>query len=202
VAQKPAYEFNCVKTHDTLHVLIGVVFPVELYFAIVKVEEALVGYSDSVSVPCKVFKDSVGTAKRWFRIDNPFALLERSDKLLPVVFIREALHIATEGDFSLAEGLREIIQELLLKEGAEYPNGKEEVLAAGYPLLAVRRDSSARHNAVNMRVKPKILAPCVQDGEEAYLRAKVFWIIRNCEKSFRGSAEKDRVDQTFILNRH
>ena len=84
--------------------------------------------------------------------------------MLPVVFIRKTLHIATEGELSLVESLREIIQELLLEEGTEYPDRKEEALAAGYPLLAVRRDSSARNNAVNMRVKPKILTPRVQDG--------------------------------------
>jgi hypothetical protein len=202
VEQKPADELNGVKTHGTLHVLVGVVFPVKLYFAIVKVNETLVGDSDSVSVSCEVFKDSVSTAKRGFCVNNPFALLELSDELFPVKCIRKMLHTATEGELSFAEGLCEIIQELLLEEGTEHPHRKEEVLAAGDPLFAIRGDASTRHHAVNMRVKLKTLTPRMQDGEKTDLSAEVFWIMRNREKSFRGSAEKDRVDQTFVLNRH
>jgi hypothetical protein len=74
------------------------------------------------------------------------------------------LHTAAEGEFSLAEGLREIIQELFLEEGTEYPHWKKEVLAAGYPLFAIRGYASSRHNAVNMWVKLKTLTPRMQDG--------------------------------------
>jgi hypothetical protein len=83
--------------------------------------------------------------------------------MFPIVCIRETFQIATEGELSLAEGLREIVQELLLEEGTEYPHRKKEVLAAGYPLFAIRRDASSRHNAVNMRMKLKTLTPRMQD---------------------------------------
>jgi len=52
---------------------------------------------------------------------------------------------------------------------------------------------------MDMGVKPELLAPSMQHGEEADFRAKVSWIASDFEKSFRTGAEQQIVDDFLVL---
>lgn len=81
----------------------------------------------------------------------------------------------------------------------ENPHREKEGLAARHPSLAVRREPSARHHAVDMRVILEVLAPRVQHGQEADLRPEVLLIDCDRLQGRRGRPEQDVVDRSRVL---
>ena len=77
-----------------------------------------------------------------------------------------------------AESLFECVDELAAKEFTQHFLGKEVVVAGTNPTGAIRRETAGRHEAMHMRVSGELLAPCMQDAEEADLCAEVSGIAR------------------------
>src|SRR2546422_445911 len=95
--------------------------------------------------------------------------------------VREPGQIAEEGELSLLEGLEQGLAEESTEASAENLNRQEEVFAlfgalARDPALAVGRQSSAWDDTMQMGMMGELLAPGVQDGEEAELGTQVFGI--------------------------
>ena len=61
----------------------------------------------------------------------------------------------------------------------EHPDRQEKSRPAGNPSIAAGRQPAAGDDAMQVRMKLKVLSPGVQDGEEADLRTQVFGIGRD-----------------------
>ena len=59
------------------------------------------------------------------------------------------------------------------KQSRQHPHRQEEAKSAGDPALAIGREAAAGYHAVQMRVMQQVLAPGVQDRDEADLGAQV-----------------------------
>ncbi len=79
---------------------------------------------------------------------------------------------------AMLKSLFECVDELAAKEFTQHFLGKEVVVAGTNPTGAIKRETAGRHDAMHMRVSGELLAPCMQDAEEAHLCAEVSGIAR------------------------
>ena len=63
----------------------------------------------------------------------------------------------------------------------------------------IERQAAGGNDAMDMGMKPELLTPSVQHGEEADFRAKVSGIARDFEKGFRTGAEQQIVEDLLVL---
>jgi hypothetical protein len=94
----------------------------------------------------------------------------------------------------------QVTQEHLSEPAAQHLHGeKERLLPATDPTCAVRADAAARHDAVEMRMKMKVLSPRVKHRQKANRSAQTLGIGCNREQSFRCGPEQDAIDLARIL---
>ena len=103
--------------------------------------------------------------------------------------VAELLQRGEERQLAGEKCLLQIGQEQPTEETRQGPNRKEEARPAGDPSRAVRRETSARDNAVQMWVMQEILAPRMEYGEEADLGSQMRGIGGDRAKGLRRGAE-------------
>src|SRR5258708_1570925 len=74
------------------------------------------------------------------------------------------------------EGLLQILQEQSAEQAGQHPHGQEEAGAAGDPPGAIRRDSAARNDTMEMGMENQVLSPTMEHGKEADFGSQMFGI--------------------------
>lgn len=74
--EEPSDELIGLESHSLLFIPIGIVTPAEGDSAVLDFEDTVIADSDSVGVSAKVLKDTLGSVKRRFAVDNPFFMIE------------------------------------------------------------------------------------------------------------------------------
>ena len=97
------------------------------------------------------------------------------------------------------EGGPEQGEELAPEDAAEDADRQEEARAAGDPARAVGRQPAAGHDAVDVRVVLEVLAPGVEDGQEADLGPEVLGVGGDLLQGLGGGAEQQAVDHARVL---
>jgi hypothetical protein len=103
----------------------------------VDVQEAMIGYSNSMSIAAEVIKDLLWTTERTFGVDNPIELVERIKEAGECSFVGKMCKRAVKFQLLLFEGLVEVVKEESAKEAGQHSYGKKESLSAGDPAAAV-----------------------------------------------------------------
>ncbi len=102
--------------------------------------------------------------------------------------------------FSGGEGLLEGVGELAAENLAENWLREKEVLAPGMnPTRVIRRQTTGRNNAVDVRMMLKLLVPGVKDAEETDLSAEMPGIFSDFQKRLGTAPEQQAVDDLFVL---
>jgi len=101
--------------------------------------------------------------------------------------------------FAEIECRLQCFQEEPFKKFRQNADVQKEVPAAGDPPLAIGRQTTARNDAVQVRVKLEVRPPRVEDSEESDLRSEMLWIRRDGSQCLGGDSEEDAKDQLFIL---
>lgn len=91
----------------------------------------------------------------------------------------------------VVEGLSQLRQEQAPEQPRQHAHRQEEARATGDPALAVRSHPAAGYDAVQVRVVQQVLAPGVQDGDEADLGAQVSAIGGDGAQGLGGGVEQD-----------
>src|SRR5439155_24014049 len=79
--------------------------------------------------------------KRWFGIDTPFGLLQRSDIGAKLAGVAQFLDRAEELELAGVGGLFEIVQKQSTKPTREQAHGEKETRSAGNPRVGPSGDS-------------------------------------------------------------
>jgi len=104
-----------------------------------------------------------------------------------------------EAEMALLPRSSEPMQKLPAKQLAEDSHREKEPGSAGDPPRAVLGESSARDEAMDMRMVLEGLAPGVQHGKHADLRTEVLGISGDRAESLRGCPEQDVIDELLVL---
>ena len=180
VEEKAAQELEGVEREGFFHTAVTVILPAEKDAAVLDLEQAMIGDGNAVGVAAEIVDDLGGAAEGLLGVDDPAWAAGGLQPAAEGFGVGEPGEIAEEGKLSLLESVEQGVTEEMSEAGAEDFDGEEEVLAiflraaAGDPVLAVGRQPSARDDTVQMRVMGELLAPGVEDGEEAELGAQVF----------------------------
>lgn len=181
---------------------VGVVLPPERHLAVVDGEQSVVGDGHAVGVSREVAENLFGAAEGRLGVNHPLFATHLGQQTPESPRITQRLQRSVEGQRSgLERGLEEG-QELTTEQAAQDPHRQEEPVAAGDPSGPVRGEAAPRNDAVHVGMMQQILAPGVQDGEDADLCAEMLRVGGNLEESLRGRAEEEAVDDLGILKRH
>jgi hypothetical protein len=181
VQEEAAEEFEGIEGTGLCYCSVTIVFPGKRDAAVFDLEQAMVGNSDPVGVAAEILDDLSGAAPGPFGVDDPAPVGGEVQPAAEGGRVREPGQIAEEGELSLLEGLQPGIAEESTEASAENLNRQEEVFAlfgalARDPARAVGRPASAWDDTMQMGVRGELLAPGVEDGEEAELGPQVFGI--------------------------
>ena len=183
----------------------AVVLPAEPDAAVFDLQQAVVGDSDAVSVASEVLNDLGGAAEWALGIDDPALTAGRTQPAVEGFWIGERGQIAKETELSLLKGQPQCVLEQMAEASTENFDREEEVLAmflratAGDPVLAVRRETAAGDNAMQVWVVNQLLAPGVEDGEEAELGTEVFGIGSDGAERGGHGLKQQAVDDGLVL---
>src|ERR1700730_7421287 len=107
----------------------------------------------------------------------------------------ECSRLSVEAQLAFAKRFSQISQKHVSEPDSQHLNGeKERLFPATNPACPVRPDTAARNNAVEMRMKMKVLPPGMKHGQKANRRAQTFGISGNREQRFRRGAKQDAVN--------
>ena len=173
--------------HRLLAPPVGVVLPAEPDLAVLQGDQPVVADRHPVGVPGQVLQHLLRSAEGRLGVHDPLGLGAGGEPALELAGVGQRGELAVEGEPSPVEGGAEQRQELAPEDAAEHAHRQEESRPAGDPARAVGRQPTPRHDAVHMRVVLEVLAPGVEDGQEADLGPEV---LRDRRRSAAGSRRR------------
>ena len=113
--------------------------------------------------------------------------------------LSQKFQVSMEVQLAILKSLFERVDELAAKEFTQHFLGKEVVVAGANPAGVIRREAAGRNDTVYMWMSGELLAPGMQDAEEADLCAEASRVASHFEKSFRTGAEQEIVKDLLVL---
>ena len=162
-------------------------------------EQPAVGDGDAMGVPRKIGQDLLWTCERTLGVNNPFPRAQGSEVSLECLPVSKRDEISEELQLAGIVSCHETFEEQTPEQAREHPNRQEEVWTASHPAHAVGGDTSARYNAVDVRVVIEALSPGMQDSGEADIGAEVLWIGGDRRERLSRGREQQSVDLGLIL---
>ena len=123
-------------------------------------------------------------------VHDPLGLSTGGEPALKLARVRQCAELAMKAELPLIEGAAEQSQELAPEDPAEHAHREKKTRSATDPSLAIPRRPSARDEAMHMGVLLEVLAPGVQDGQEADLGAKLLGIGGDLLQSLGGGSKR------------
>ena len=152
---------------DLLPNLIGIGFPADANAPVDIVDEAGVGYRDSMGIALEVGEHPVRSARRQHGIDHPRRGVERGhDAALRIGNDREG-GAAREGYAVRPVRAVERLEVLNAAEPGEGPAPRDKAAERGEPACAVAAQRAAGACTLEMEVLRERRASCLQDGGHA-----------------------------------
>lgn len=154
----------------------AIVFGGEGNVAVVQLDETVVGDGDAMSIPAQVVEHLTGTTEGRLGIDHPLLTTQAVKQTLESTWFGQMSERAMKREVPLLVSPRELFAEETAKETREYPDRQKEVLATTDPALVIKRETTTRDHAMKVRMMAQILAPGMEDGEEANMRAEMLGV--------------------------
>jgi hypothetical protein len=105
-----------------------------------------------MGVPGKICQDLLWACERTLRVDDPFLRAQGSEVRLECFSVVERNEIGEELQLASIESCHETFKKQTPEQAREHPNRQEEGRTASDPAHAVGGDTSARYNAMDVRV--------------------------------------------------
>lgn len=96
-----------------------VIFPLERDLAVFVGEKTLIGYGDTVRITAEVFNRLLGAAEGRFRVNNPFAVFQRTQQCRKGEGILKRLDGAGKLKLSLVESVFQIFEKAPPEQAGE-----------------------------------------------------------------------------------
>ena len=130
----------------------AVVLPLKGDVVSIGVDEARVSDGDAVGVSREVLENGAWSGKRWSSIDIPLTVAQASDESFEGARVSQRLELGKEAQALLAIQCEEFIEEQTSEQSGEDVDVDEEVVARGEPRFAIEGETTARDDAVQVRM--------------------------------------------------
>src|SRR4051812_7786075 len=140
----------------------------------------------------QVIQNLLRSPKGAFGVNDPFLRVEFGEPALASLRIGQGGIGQAQGLLAF-QHLLEPVQELASEEGAQCFDGKEELALLGpAPALTVAAQGAAGHDAMEMRMKVKLLPPGVKDSADTQVPMKA--VAPELEQALGSGIEQERVE--------
>src|SRR6202165_181466 len=129
------------------------------------------------------------STERALGVNHPILTQQRSQKSMKGFLPGQWLEAAGKHELVLTKGALQTGDELAAKDAAEYLYRQEEWIARMNPVLVIKRQTTRRDHAMNVRMMLKILSPGVEHAQEADFRSEMFGISSDLQQSRGAAAE-------------
>ena len=129
-----------------------VIFDAEGDTALVETDQTTVGYCYPVRIARQICQHGLWSGEGLLGVDDPINLVQRFEEFVEGITVNEFCMFAEEVQFPRIMQLGQAFQNEPPVKARQHMHGQEEVLAAGDPFCAVRRQTTARHDHMDMRV--------------------------------------------------
>jgi hypothetical protein len=154
VHQESTDEFDGRESHGALLITVSVVPPTKRDLFAVEGKQSMIGDGDAVRVTTEIAKNLLRAAKRGFRINDPFMLVELSDKSREALRPVQMLNLASQDQTLLSESIRQSVDEFAPENLLQHAQRQQESGVTGMnPTGVVGRESSVGDDAVDVRMK-------------------------------------------------
>jgi hypothetical protein len=150
-------------------------------------------------VTAEIFQNLSGAAEGRFRVNHPLGAAKRTKEVAELARIAERGAVAEEVELSAVEGGLQGVEKEAAEQTGEDADWEEEVRTAADPAGTVRAKPAARDGAMDVRMIEQVLAPGVEDGEEAEIGSQVFRVAREGEQGLGNGAQEDAVNHAWVL---
>ena len=199
--EEPADELVCLEGHDlvpawTIH---AIVLDAEGDASRIEADQTAIGYRDAVRVARQVGQHNLWSGEGFLGVDHPVDFAQRLQESVEGGPIGKFGMVAEELQLSGLVQLGQSFQNEPPVEPGQNPNGEEEVPAAGDPFCTIRRQSTSRHDHVDMGVVCHCRTPSVQHRRHTDLCAQMLRIGGDLDHGIGTRAHQQIVDCAFVL---
>ncbi len=152
-----------------------------------------------MSVAAEIVHDVLGATEGTLQIDHPILSVKGPEPSGEGFGLCQKLEVPVEVELALLKGLFESVDELAAKEFTQHFLGQEVVVAGAHPAGVIGREATSRHDTMHVGVSGELLAPRMQDTEEADLGAEVSGIASDFPQRFGTGAEQEIVEDSLVL---
>ena len=180
-------------------VAVRVILPLKRDTRTVEGQQTVIADRDAMRVAPEVAQDGGRPAEGRLGVDHPVALEERIDEGVPRGRVAQGLSGAREIEVvpvvRAAERPTNFPRKTRLRT---FTGRKKPGVLRPDPALMIGRESTRRHDAVDMRVADQGLAPRVEDAQDADLRAEMPRVGRHLAERRRARLKEPRVQAGAI----
>src|SRR5215475_8381038 len=115
----------------------GVVLPAESHPVFVEGQEAVIGNGHAMGVAGQVTDDMLGSAERWFGIDDPVVAKQGAQKRAEGCLELERLESSCEGELVLLKSSFQTCHKLTAKHFGQNSHGQEELISRMNPATVI-----------------------------------------------------------------
>ena len=141
----------------------------------------------------------LGSSEGRLGVDDPIGFLQPLEKASERGGLRQSSQGALEAKLALLIGLEKQSTELAPEQATQHAVGQEEVVRRADPPRPVQGEAAARNDTVEMGVVMQVLAPGVEDTEEADAGPEMFRVGGNREQGLGSRTEKKVIKDPRIL---
>jgi len=158
--------------------------PAESDLAIAEGDQAVVGDSYAMGVAAEIVHDIFRPTEGAFQIDHPILSMKGPQPSGEDLGLCQKLQVSVEVQLAMLKSLFESVDELATKNFLQHFLGKKVVVSGANPAGVIRRKATGRHDTMDMWMSGELLAPSVQDTEEANFRTQASRVASDLEKGF------------------
>ena len=152
-----------------------------------------------MGVARKVGQHGLWSGEGLFGVDDPVDFAQRLQECAEGCTIFKLGMVAEELQHPGVVQPGQPIQDEVPVEAGQDPDGQKEIPAAGDPLCAVRRQTSARNNHMDMWMVCHRRAPGVKHGCDPDARTEVLWVGGDLDHGVGARAHQQVVDRALVL---
>jgi hypothetical protein len=154
-----------------------------------EIDQPMIRDRDTMRVSGQIMQNMVGAAEGPLGVNHPLLSEKGAEKSVERLLRFERKARAIEGKLLPAKGAFEASYELASKDPAQDSDRQKESRGRPDPPLAVRRQTAAGHDTVNVWVPLQSLSPGVQDAQEADLGSEMLGVGCYFEQRLRAGLE-------------
>ena len=179
--------------------MVGGVAPAEGDLAVRQCNQAMVGDGDAVGIAAEILQDVLGSAERWFGVDDPVFAEERTQPGSEELGMGERCEFSRQVQLTVFKGRLQAGDELATKYAPQYSDGKKEAWVRSNPAGVIAGESAGGNDAMDMGMKLEFLVPGVKHAEEADLGFERGGMARDLQQGFGAGPEQQTVDEFPVL---